>query len=189
MFWQTTLKPVSKRGLMAKPQLEDVLAEELKREMFITAGLKFRYVDDWDTVMHSVYELPIEYDGYTKRVGDMQMVKEMIDILARGDFDDVKRSESRRKQMKEFKKTMHMYYNLIFTKKDSKVGYGALIHFPDLRENDPERSSGIVLLARHRIEGKSKELDFEKAKFDDFLLEVRPYIEMLGDLYRRTRKP
>src|SRR5579884_2966332 len=30
---------------------------------------------------------------------------------------------------------------------------------------------------------------FERAKFDDFLIEVRPYIEILGDLYRKSRRP
>lgn len=157
--------------------------------MFVTSGLKFRYVDEWDTIMHSIYELPIEYDGYTKRVSVMQMVKEMIDTLSKGDFENVKRSESRRKQLREFTKTMHMYYNLIFSKRNLKVGYGALIHFPELNEAEPERSRGIVLMAKYTISNGEGTLTFEKAKFDDFLLEVKPYIEILGDLYRKTRKP
>ncbi|MBI2183907.1 MAG: hypothetical protein HYU39_02995 [Thaumarchaeota archaeon] len=179
----------SKAKSAAKPKVEDVLAEELKREMFVTSGLKFRYMDDWDTVMHSIYELPIEYDGYVKKVGEMKTLKEIVDILSKGDFDDVKRSESRRKQMKEFVKTMHMYYNLIFTKGSDKTGYGALIHFPQLKDKDPDRSSGIVLMAKYVLKGGKGFLTFEKARFDDFLLEVRPFIEMLGNLYRKTRKP
>jgi len=157
--------------------------------MFVTSGLKFRYVDDWDTVMHSVYELPIEYDGYVKKVSEMHVLKEMVDILSKGDFDDVKRSESRRKQMKEFVKTMHMYYNLIFTRPGEKIGYGALFYFPKLKPENPERSSGIVLAAKYVVRDSKGELSFEKAQFNDFLLEVKPYIEILGDLYRRTRKP
>lgn len=180
----------SKRGRRAeKPAVEDVLVDELKREMQITKGLKFRYVDEWDTVMHSIYELPIEYNGYVKKVAEMNYLKEMVDILSSGDFQDVKRSESRRKQMKEFIRTMHMYYNLIFTKRGERVGYGALIHFPDLRDDAPERSGGIVLMARYAVRNGREDLDFEKARFDDFLLEVKPYIDLLGSLYRKTRKP
>lgn len=181
---------MSRKGRGAsKPKIEDILAEQLKREMFVTSGLKFRYVDDWDTVMHSVYELPIEYDGYVKKAADMSFVKEIADILSKGEFDDVKRSESRRKQMKEFVKTMHMYYNLVFTRGDVKTGYGVLIYFPELKGDNPERSRGIVLMAKYVDKDGKGALSFEKARFDDFLLEVKPYIEILGDLYRKTRKP
>jgi hypothetical protein len=172
-----------KSALPPDAKLEDVLADELKREMFVTTGLKFRYLDEWDTVLHSVYELPVEYDGYTKRVSDLHTLREMVDLLTRGEYD-VKRSESRAKQLSEYKKTMHMYYNLIFGKADHRIGYGALIHFPHLNEALPERSKGIVLVARYELVGGQDRLSFEKARFEDFLIEVKPYIELLGDLYR-----
>jgi len=170
------------------PKLEDVLAEELRREMFLDSGSKFRYVDDWDTVMDSVYELPVQMDGYDKKVADLKMIQEMISTLSKGDYDNVKRSESRRKQMKQFHSTLHMYYNLIFTKGNAKTGYGALIYFPDISKGEPERSSGIVLMAKHYSKGKVSKITYEKAKFGDFLIEVKPYIEILGDLYRKIRK-
>lgn len=168
--------------------VEDILAEELRREMFLESGWKFKYVDDWDSVMYSVYERPVQMDGYDKKVADMRTVKEIISILSAGDFDDVKRSESRRKQMKQFKNTIHMYYNIIFTKGNTKTGYGALIYFPNLKSTDPERSGGIVLMAKDISTGKTNKITFEKARFDDFLIDVKPYIEILGDLYRKTRK-
>jgi len=169
-------------------KIEDLLEEQLRREMFLESGKKFRYIDDWDTVMHSVYEIPIEYGGYTKRVCDLKFLKEMVDTLTSGDFEEVKRSESRRKQMREFTKTMSMYYNLIFKMKDHKVGYGALIYFPELNPQQPERSKGIVLMAKCVVKGGKVEFTYEKAKFDDFLIEAKPYIELLGDLYR-AHKP
>jgi hypothetical protein len=183
------MKSVFKMGRATKkePSLEDILAEELRREMFLDAGSKFRYVDDWDMIMNSVYELPVQMDGYDKKVADMKMIKEMIAILNGGDFDDVKRSESRRKQLKKFREIMYMYYNLIFTKGKTKTGYGAMIYFPNLR-SDPERSSGIVLMTKHVSSDEKHKISFEKAKFDDFLIDVKPYIEILGDLYRKTRK-
>lgn len=182
----TSLSPQKK---MAKGiKIEDLLEEQLRREMFLESGKKFRYIDDWDTVMHSVYEIPIEYGGYTKRVQELKSLKEMVDILTSGDFEEVKRSESRKKQMKEFTKTMSMYYNLIFKMKDHKLGYGALIYFPELDQKQPERSKGIVLMAKCVVKDGKVKFDYEKARFDDFLIEVKPYIELLGDLYR-AHKP
>lgn len=172
---------------MKKLTIEDILADELKREMNLDNST-FTVLDDWDSVMHSVYRLPIQYAGYTNRVSDMKFLREMIDTLSSQDFDHVKRSESRKKQMRQFVKNMSMYYNIIFTKKDKKIGYGALIHFPNLKPN-PERSSGIVLAAKLIAEGGKHSIAFERARFDDFLIEVKPFINLIGDLYRQSRKP
>ena len=147
----------------------------------------FAVIDYRDSVMHSVYKMPIEYAGYTNRVSDMKILKEMIDTIAGSDFDNVKRSESRKKQLAQFTKTLSMYYNLVFTKGKRKIGYGALIHFPKLKAN-PDRSGGIVLAAKFVVDGKKQDVTFERGKFDDFLVEVKPYINLLGDLYHQTRK-
>ena len=169
-----------------KLTVEDILSDELKREMNMDTDT-FAVLDDWDSVMHSVYQMPIEYAGYTNKVSDMKILKEMIDTLASSDFDNVKRSESRKKQLAQFTKTLSMYYNLVFTKGKRKIGYGALIHFPKLKAN-PDRSGGIVLAAKIVVDGKRHEAAFERGKFDDFLVEVKPYINLLGDLYRQTRR-
>ena len=166
--------------------VEDILSDELKREMNMDTDT-FAVLDDWDSVMQSVYQMPIEYAGYTQKVSDMKLLKEMIDSLASADFDNVKRSESRKKQLQQFTKTLSMYYNVVFTKGKRKVGYGALIHFPKLRSN-PDRSGGIVLAAKLVVDGGKQSTSFERGKFDDFLVEVKPYINLLGDLYRQTRK-
>ncbi|HZW58091.1 MAG TPA: hypothetical protein VFF30_17505 [Nitrososphaerales archaeon] len=180
-------------------KVEDVLNEELRREMGVeedpeTGKLKlhqrFSQINEWEDIMHSVYELPIELEGYSKSVSELLSLKEMVDKLSSQDFDNVKRSESRKKQMEKYVKTMNMYYNLIFSKGDQKVGYGVLIYFPNLKEN-PERSSGIVLVERKTMITKQpakSETRFERARFDDFLIEVRPYIEILGDLYRKDKR-
>ena len=169
-----------------KLTVEDILSDELKREMNMDTDT-YAVVDDWDSVMHSVYQLPIEYAGYTNKVGEMKILKEMIDTLAASRFDNVKRSESRKKQLAQFTKTLSMYYNLVFAKGKQKVGYGALIHFPKLK-TDPDRSGGIVLAAKIVVDGKKHEATFERGKFDDFLMEVKPFINLLGDLYRQSRK-
>ena len=169
-----------------KITIEDILSDELKREMNLDTDT-FAVIDDWDSVMNSVYQLPIEYAGYTNHVAGMKLLKEMIDALASADFDQVKRSESRKKQLAQFRKTLSMYYNVVFTKGKNKVGYGALIHFPKLK-SDPDRSGGIVLAAKIVIDGGKQRVSFERGKFDDFLVEVKPYVNLLGDLYRQTRK-
>lgn len=169
-----------------KLTIEDILSDELKREMNLDTET-YAVIDDWDSVMHSVYQMPIEYAGYTNKVGEMKILKEMIDSIAGSGFDNVKRSESRKKQLKQYTKTLSMYYNLVFTKGSEKVGYGALIHFPKLKA-DPDRSGGIVLAAKIVVSGKKHSATFERGKFDDFLVEVMPFINLLGDLYRHTRK-
>jgi hypothetical protein len=177
-----------KERVLKNYKVEDILAEELKREMFLKPGLKFRYIDDWDMILNSVFELPIEYNGFIKQVKEMKALKEVIDIFTKEDFVDVKRSESRRKQMQNYITKMHMYYNIIFSKEKSKVGYGALIYFPKIMHDHPERSGGIILIAKCVVKKRVKQITYEKAKFNDFLLEVRPFIEIIGDLYRQTKK-
>jgi len=172
--------------LPKKLTVEDILSDELKREMNMDTNT-FAVLDDWDSVMHSVYQMPIEFAGYTNKIADMKLLKEMVNTLAAQDFDNVKRSESRKKQLAQFTKTLSMYYNLVFTKGKKKVGYGTLFHFPKLRVN-PDRSGGIVLAAKIVVNGKKHEVTFERGKFDDFLVEVMPYVNLLGDLYRQTRK-
>jgi hypothetical protein len=186
----------SRKSRLKGLNVEDILNEELRREMGVepdpdTGKLRlhqrFPQIDDWEDIMHSVYELPLQLEGYTKKVSDLASLKEMLARLSEQDFDNVKRSESRKKQLKQFVKTMNMYYNIIFTKGKVRTGYGVLIYFPNLKR-DAERSSGIVLVERKVTKNGKSETRFERAQFDDFLVDVMPYIELLGDLYRKTRK-
>ena len=178
-------------------KVEDILNEELRREMGLeedpeTGRLRlsqrFTQVNEWEDIMHSVYELPIELEGYSKKVSELLSLKELVDRLSKQDFDSVKRSESRKKQLKQFVKTMNMYYNLVFAKGSEKVGYGVLIYFPKI-EKDAERSPGVVLVEKKTTSDGKTDTKFERARFDDFLIEVRPFIEIIGDLYRQARKP
>jgi hypothetical protein len=189
-------KSSTKSGLSGI-KVEDLLNEELRREMGVepdrqTGKLKlqqrFSSINEWEDIMHSVYQLPIELDGYAKKVSEMESLKEMIDLLSSQKFDSVKRSESRKKQLGQFTRTMSMFYNLVVGRGSERIGYGALIFFPNLKNDNPERSSGIVLMEKKTIKDSKSESRFERARFDDFLVEVRPYIEVLGDLYRKTKR-
>jgi hypothetical protein len=188
----------SRKSQLKGLKVEDILNEELRREMGVeedprTGKLRlnqrFSQINAWEDIMHSVYELPIELEGYSKKITELDSLKELVDRLSRQDFDSVKRSESRKKQLRQFVKTMNMYYNLVFAKGDEKTGYGVLIYFPDLKD-DAERSSGIVLVEKKSMKKNGKfQTKFEKARFDDFLIDVKPYIDMLGNLYRKSRRP
>jgi len=147
----------------------------------------FAVIDDWDTALASIHKLPIDYETFTNRVSEMKLLKEMIDTLASADFDAVKRSESRKKPSDHPTKSLTMFYNVIFLKGKRKLGYAALIHLPRLKAN-PERSPGIVLASKIHSEAGKQISTIERGRFDDFLVEVKPYINLLGDLYRQTRK-
>jgi hypothetical protein len=134
-----------------KLTVEDIPSDELKRERNLDT---FAVVDDWDSVVHSVCQMPIEHAAYTNRVSDRRILKEMIDTLEASDFDNVKRSESRKKRLAQFTRTLSMYYNLVFTKGKKKVSYGALLPFPKLGAN-PDRSGGLVLPPRLWSMGRS----------------------------------
>lgn len=186
----------SRRSNLRGLRVEDILNEELRREMGVgedpetgrlTLNERFSQINEWEDIMHSVYQLPIELEGYTKSVSELRALKEIIDRLSKQDFDSVKRSESRKKQLSQFIKTMHQYYNLVFAKGSEKTGYGVLIYFPDLDKN-AERSHGIVLVEKKVTKNGKSDTKFERARFDDFLMDVRPFIEIIGDLYRKSRK-
>ena len=142
-----------------------------------------------DEALDTVFSTPISYEEFTKKMGDLQLIREIVDAFTKADYDDVARSESRRKQLQVYKKNLQMYYNLMFRKGKKRTGYGALIYFPKLNEKEPERSGGVVLFSRLVVDAKGQQdLTFERAAFDDFLLEVRPYVELLGELYRKSKK-
>jgi hypothetical protein len=166
--------------------VEDIVSDELKREMNLDEKT-FAVTDNWDAAMGSLHRLPFEHSSFVNRVGDMKLLKEMIDTLASADFDAVKRSESRKMPLEHSTKSLTMFYNVVFMKGKRKLGYAALIHIPKLKAN-PERSPGVVLASKIHSEGGKHSSTFERGKFDDFLVEVKPYINLLGDLYRQTRK-
>lgn len=187
----------SRKSQLKGLKVEDILNEELRREMGVEEdpqtgkmrmNQRFSQINQWEDIMHSVYELPIELEGYSRKITELDSLRELVDRLSRQDFDSVKRSESRKKQLRQFVRTMNMYYNLVFTKGAEKTGYGVLIYFPNLK-TDAERSSGVVLVEKKTMKNGKSQTTFERARFDDFLIDVKPYIDMLGNLYRKSRRP
>ncbi|MDG6923582.1 MAG: hypothetical protein JRN67_09855 [Nitrososphaerota archaeon] len=131
--------------------------------------------------------MPIELEGYTRSIAQLQSLKEIVNRLSDQDYDSFKRSENKKRQLRQFVRTMNMYYGVIFARGSEQTEYGVQIYSPSLSE-DAEKSSGIVLVERKITDGKF-ETRFERAKFDDFLIDVRSYIEINGDLHRKRTKP
>ena len=57
---------------------------------------RFSQISEWEDIMHSVYELPIELEGYSKKITEFDFLKELVDRLAKQDFDTVKRLRAER---------------------------------------------------------------------------------------------
>jgi hypothetical protein len=161
-----------------KLAVEDILPDEFKREKPRHRRLRsvgrLRFGD----------AQPIEYAGYNNKVGDMKILYEMTDMLAGTDFS-VKSSESQKKQLAQFTKAPSTYCNLVFTKKIAD--YRGLTHFPKLKA-DSDRSTRIVSAAKSVVDGGNHETASERGKFNDFLVEVKSYVNLLGDIYRQTFK-
>ena len=115
------------------------------------------------------------------------MLKEVIRTLLHRRFDAVWRTEARRRPAK---KSWHTLYSIVFRDGETVSGYAAIINIPELNSNDVEKSQGTLHAAKITITSSNGEelVEFEDAQFNDYSAEVKPNIEILGSLYRRTRK-
>lgn len=118
---------------------------------------------------------------YRKRVVEMSILKEVVHRLSKRGFDEVTLSEG---YSRARGRSWRIHYSLVFRSGEEKIGYAALIYIPEL-QRDHERSGGVVLAIRYSEKDGEKS---EGAKFDDYLMEVKPHIEVIGDLYRRARR-
>lgn len=121
---------------------------------------------------------------YRKKVVEMSLLREVMLLLSRRRFDEVRRIEVKRRASGT---SWHTLYTIIFRDDENVLGYAALIYIPEL-SRDVEKSGGVIHAARYRVSDGEEVVKFEKAKFGNYLTEVKPYIEILGTLYRRTRR-
>lgn len=142
---------------------------------------------DFDFVMNSVCQTPAGYRRYANKVGGMEISKEVTDSIASKDIDNVKRSHYLKKQLKLFTKSLSIHYNLVHIRGKEKICFYALIHFLGPK-SDRGRRGWVVLAAKTIESGERHTSTFERLEFDDFLLEVRAFINLLGDLYHRRTK-
>tara|TARA_B100000315_G_C14174010_1_gene405847 strand:- start:130 stop:531 length:402 start_codon:yes stop_codon:yes gene_type:complete len=118
-----------------------------------------------------------------KKIIEMDMLKEIMQLLLKRRFEEVRRMEVKQKTSR---KSWNTLYLIVLRNKEEIFGFAAIIFVPEIFR-DIEKSSGVIYAARHHIADK-KDTSYEKATFDNYILEVRPQIEILGNLYRRTRR-
>jgi hypothetical protein len=113
----------------------------------------------------------------------MDLLKEVMQLLSKRRFEEVRRIEVKQKTSR---KNLFSLWSIILRNKEEIFGFAAIILIPELCR-DIEKSRGIVYAAKHHI-ASEEVIKFEKAIFQNYQQEVRPQIEILGNLYRRTRR-
>ena len=113
----------------------------------------------------------------------MDLLKEVMQLLSKRRFEKVRRIEVKQKTSR---KSWFSLYSVILRDKEEIFGFAAIIFVPEICR-DIENSHGVIYAVRHHIANEEDTM-FEKAAFENFQQEVRPQIEILGNLYRRTRR-
>lgn len=171
-------------GQRAVVSVRDLLIEELRREIVVPASRVSPPLNvDWGRLLRRAASEP---DFRPKRVVEMQLLKEVIRTLLHRRFEDVRRSEARRHPAK---KSWHTLYSIVFRDGEAVSGYAAMINIPELSCEEVENSPGTIHAARVTVNSDGEEtVEFEDAQFNNYSAEVKPNIEILGNLYQRTRK-
>src|SRR2546425_12587380 len=99
--------------------IEDVLGDEIRREMNLDTKT-FVVLDDWDSVMHSVYQLPIGYGGETPQGGDPKKGGEEGDTPPSPPFCNEKKSGEKKKQVDKVNCPNGKVYKQSFSKQGRK---------------------------------------------------------------------
>ena len=163
--------------------MEDVLIEELKRNTAVSSSFVSSSAD-WGNILKASSVSPSESEFFKKRIVEMSMLKEVLHMLSRRRFDEVRRIEVKKRTSR---KSWCTSYSLIFRDAEGTLGYAAIIYIPEL-SRVIEKSGGVIHAARYRVTSSGEDTSFERAKFDNYTMEVKPHIEILGNLYRRTRR-
>jgi hypothetical protein len=163
-------------------KLESILIQELKNNMFVNSKSAF-HSSDWSMVLKKAFRSDFILKSINKKVVGMDMLKEVMQLLSERKFEEVRRIEVKQKTSR---KSWFSFYSVIFRGREEIFGFAAIIFVPEIYR-DIEKSSGVIYAARHHI-ASEEETMFEKATFENFQQEVKPQIEILGNLYRRTRR-
>ncbi len=163
--------------------VEDLLIEDLKQNTTAYSDSSLSSVD-LGRLLKKTLSSPSESKFYEKRVVEMDMLKEVMHILSRRRFNEARRVEVKKRA---FGKSWYTLYSLIFRDGEDTLGYAATIYIPKL-SRDIEKSSGVIHAAKYQVTSSGEDTKFERARFDNFSMEVKPHLEILGNLYRRTRR-
>ncbi|MDP6641064.1 MAG: hypothetical protein QF381_01290 [Nitrososphaerales archaeon] len=163
-------------------KLESILIHELKNNMLLTSKSPV-HSTDWSMVTRNIHRSNFLLKSIHKKVVEMDLLKEVMQLLSKRRFEEVRRIEVKQKTSR---KNLFSLWSITLRNKEEIFGFAAIILIPELCR-DIEKSRGIVYAAKHHI-ASEEVIKFEKAIFQNYQQEVRPQIEILGNLYRRTRR-
>ncbi len=163
-------------------KVKSILIQELKNNMFITSESRLRSAD-WSIVLKKAFRSDFILKPINKKVVEMDLLKEVMQLLSKRRFEEVRRVEVKQKTSL---KNWFSLYSVILRDKEEIFGFAAIIFIPKICRHI-ELSRGVIYACRHHIASEEDTM-FEKATFENFQQEVRPQIEILGNLYRRTRR-
>lgn len=175
-----------RKGLRRRPSIEDVLAQETIREMRRSIEAEGSFGEDWDTILYAADYLPLSLTSCRKTVDELKFLTEIKARLLARDFDEARRSQSRKGGEKKIKKKMNIFYDIIFRKGKEATGYGVLIQLNLTGGKGPSQSGGYALMTKvQRSVPDSETMASECARFSNYEKEVKPVIAEIGDLYRK----
>ena len=163
-------------------KVKSILIQELKNNMFVTSESRLISAD-WGIVLKKAFRSDFILKSINKKVVGMDLLKEVMQLLSKRRFEEVRRIEVKQKTSR---KSWFSLYSVILRDKEEIFGFAAIIFVPEICR-DIENSHGVIYAVRHHIANEEDTM-FEKAAFENFQQEVRPQIEILGNLYRRTRR-
>jgi hypothetical protein len=153
-------------------RVENLLKEELERN--ISNSSKETGKSNWKRILRREFNLD-------KRVIEMSMLKEVIHILSRKEFNDVSRGEIRKEASGR-----NLFYYIIFYK-EYLLAFACIINILELGHKI-DSSKGVIHAIRYQIINNERAIDYEHASFINYEIEVKNYIEIIGNLYRKARK-
>ena len=174
------------RRFRRKPSIEDVLAEETKREIRRSIEANSQFSDDWDTIIFTADDLPLSLTTCRKTVDELKFLTEIKARMAARDFDEAKRTQSRKGGEKKMRKKRNIFYDIIFRKGSDADGYGVLIQLNLTGAKEPSQSGGYALCTKVQRKADSETVAYECARFSNYTKEIKPIIDEIGDLYRKV---
>lgn len=119
-----------------------------------------------------------------KKVVEISIIKEVIELIHKRKFNEIRRFEIRKRTPA---KTWLIIHGILFSNIDELICCVALIYIPKINP-DIELSCGVVHAARYRLTENFEDIAFERANFSNYLTDVKPYVEVIGNLYRKKRR-
>jgi len=172
--------------LRRKPSIKDALVNETRREMRRSIEADGGLMDDWDTILYAADYLPLSLTTCRKTVNELKFLAEIKARLQARDFNEAKRTQSRKGGEKKMRKKKNIFYDIIFRKGSDAEGYGVLIQLNLTGGKDTSQCGGYALCTKvERTGSDSENVAYECARFSNYTKEVRPIIDEIGDLYRK----